>query len=94
MSGRKYSVTVSQSDYRDKLRAQLISAHAKVQYTFTSHEKDIHRLKAWDFCLRWFQIILSAITASSLVELQQRKPVFSLVFSFYLLPFFLALYPS
>ena len=63
MNGRKYSVTVSQSDYRERLRSELITRYGKVVYTFTAHEKDAHRLRAEDRRLRWCQLIFSAITA-------------------------------
>ncbi|OZG63528.1 hypothetical protein BLEM_0231 [Bifidobacterium lemurum] len=55
----------SQSDYRQRLYAQLVSARGRLQYTATAHEKDAERLTKLNNILHWLQIALSATTAGS-----------------------------
>lgn len=58
---------VINSESRDKLKSQILNSYGKVCYSLTSHEKEIHHLTKVEKIIKLSQIILSAISAGSII---------------------------
>lgn len=57
------------SSHRTKLKAQIKENYGKVLYSYTTHIKKAETLKFWNKFFTLFQIILSALTGTSLFSL-------------------------
>ena len=55
------------SESRDKLKSQILNSYGKICYSLTSHEKEIHHLTKVEKIIKFSQIILSAISAGSII---------------------------
>jgi len=79
----------SKNSTREKLYSQIKSSHGKVVYSHTTHEKEIQRLQKINDRIKLAQIILSAVSAGSIVTVFFGQSVWTeiiaSVFSFLLL---------
>ena len=55
------------SESRDKLKSQILNSYGKICYSLTSHEKESHHLTKVEKIIKFSQIILSAISAGSII---------------------------
>ena len=55
-------------EIREKIEWQIKNSYGKVCYSFTCHEKEIQRLIKYEKWLKISQIVLSAISAGTLIN--------------------------
>lgn len=55
-------MSVNYPDYKAKLRSQIQEEYGKVVYTYTCHFEIVDRLQKRNNCMKWWQLILSAIS--------------------------------
>lgn len=59
---------LNSQDSKEKLKSQIMNAYAKVCYSLTSHEKEIQHLVFIKKTLKIAQIILSAVSAGTIIS--------------------------
>lgn len=72
-------MAINSQDNQEKLRSQILNSYGKVCYSLTSHEKEIQYLVKLERNIKLLQILLSAISAGTIISVIFEKGIIATV---------------